>query len=143
MTEQEWLECGNFPSMLMHLRGKVSDRKMRLFAVLLVAASVGVSVLVMHRREETERAKVETAMKDVSALADLVEGYKLDNGDYPKSLTDLTRRQPCGKGPVVEEHALIDPWGRPYRYDPVSIRSDRNRADVWSLGPGGRRWIYN
>ena len=33
MTEQEWLECADLPTMLETLQGKASQRKMRLFAV--------------------------------------------------------------------------------------------------------------
>src|SRR3954451_21755439 len=33
MTESQWLECGEPESMLVHLRGRASSRKLRLFAV--------------------------------------------------------------------------------------------------------------
>jgi hypothetical protein len=33
MTEAEWLTCDDAKPMLEHLRGKVSNRKLRLFAV--------------------------------------------------------------------------------------------------------------
>src|SRR5690349_17711285 len=35
MTEQEWLECGNFHQMLEHFQARASERKLRLLSVAL------------------------------------------------------------------------------------------------------------
>lgn len=73
--------------------------------------------------------------KAVRKLSDCLDAYRLKNGDYPPSLEDLTRQQPGGEEPFVDQRRVTDPWGRPYEYDPGSQMSGMMKARVWSTGP--------
>ncbi len=50
--------------------------------------------------------------------------YKKEHGDFPKSLTEM----------VAKQEDLLDPWGRPYHYDPVGAHNNREVPDIWSDG---------
>jgi hypothetical protein len=82
-------------------------------------------------------AKRDVARADVEALTRAAQAYKVQHGDYPPSLKALTEPQPDGGKPFLEKRSLLDPWGRPYQYDPAGEKNNGFRPDIWSLGPPG------
>jgi hypothetical protein len=75
MTEQEWLECAEPTPMLEFLRGQVSDRKLRLFAV---ACCRRIECLLVERHQ---RASVSVAERHADGVAtdDELEAAQLAN----------------------------------------------------------------
>jgi hypothetical protein len=59
--------------------------------------------------------------------------YKLNNRNFPDNLKTLGESE-GGKPALLEEKDLLDPWGRPYQYDP-SKRSKTGRPLIFSQGP--------
>jgi hypothetical protein len=110
-----------------------------------------------------ERAAINQARAELSALATALEGYKRAYGDYPQNATDaqflqalIGRRGPTGAsmtGKSVIDLAqfttsadpftsvtatLQDPWGRNYRYYYKTSTQWRNPSFVLlSTGPNG------
>jgi general secretion pathway protein G len=84
----------------------------------LVAGWVGFP-LVSHYEE----CKISTARINSQVLADAVEQYKANNGQYPASIEQLTEMQPNGQDPLVPREKIIDPWGKPYHLDPRGLRA--------------------
>lgn len=74
-------------------------------------------------------AKVDVARVQAKLLSDACDAYKVREGIYPESLEVLVQ------GGKVAQEALIDPWGRPYQYNPTGPKNKGLRADVWSQGP--------
>ena len=76
------------------------------------------------------------AKADVVTLAGAVDSYALDHEDeYPRSLEELLP-QPGRRGYLDLEYLPLDPWGRPYGYEPPVPGSARFR--VFTLGKDGR-----
>lgn len=79
-----------------------------------------------------------------SSLSIPLESFRVHTGRYPTSAEGLQalREAPRDlvdrwRGPYLEpanKHALIDPWGQPYRYQSPGVHNPK-RYDVWSLGP--------
>ena len=70
-------------------------------------------------------ARVTTARTQMALLGVALDGYRLDNGNYPVTTQGLdalmTRplRQPAAlnwRGPYLRKAIPLDPWGRPYAY---------------------------
>jgi type II secretory pathway pseudopilin PulG len=77
-------------------------------------------------------------------LEDAVGAYYLDYQKYPESLKELTERLPDGRAAKLPEYSLIDPWGKPYQYEPKNLNPTNNKPRIWSSGePGERRPIAN
>ncbi len=70
-------------------------------------------------------AKADTARTQLQNIANAVELYYLDTGNYPaadKGLDALVMSDgaPGWNGPYLKNQSgLQDPWGRPYRYAPA------------------------
>ncbi|MEN1926165.1 type II secretion system major pseudopilin GspG [Luteimonas qiangzhengi] len=88
-----------------------------------------------------DRARVNLAQAQVQTLVDKVEGYEMDTGTLPGSLSDLVV-QPSGVsgwlGPYATQGELTDPWNTPFEY---RVPGDNRRFDIVSYGadrqPGG------
>lgn len=90
---------------------------------------------VLRYREAVGQAQLEEARKKVMAISQSVLRYQVRNGDYPASLEVLTQPDPDGSPAYLERGALVDPWGRPLKYDRAGPRNKGDRPDVWSDGP--------
>jgi hypothetical protein len=42
-----------------------------------------------------------------------------------------------GGKPLVTVDTLIDPWGKPYKYDPEGKRNGGDVGDTWTVAPDG------
>jgi hypothetical protein len=91
-----------------------------------VTATKGLANLL--KESLTARAKT-----DVKNLEKAAAAYEIQYGVRPNSLFQLTA-PPNGR-PFVEKEALIDPWGRPYLYNPAGLTNRGLKPDIWSLGP--------
>jgi hypothetical protein len=82
--------------------------------ILIVAAVAG---LEMYRWTHSLEGKYGKAKMDLSHLSSAVDAWKAETGSYPDTLQELTQSRD-GKVPYLSEKDLLDPWGRPYGYDP-------------------------
>jgi hypothetical protein len=82
-----------------------------------------------------EQVKISVARIEVRALEQQLQVYKLSNGDYPQNLEALAQPQPSGGAALVPKEKLLDPWKRPYQYNPAGPKNQGLKPDVWSLGP--------
>jgi len=85
--------------------------------------------------KDLAKAKRDLAKYQIETLNIVVEAYKLRHAKYPVSLEVLAQKPPDGKPAMVKPEALIDPWGRPYEYNPAGERNKSIKPDIWSLGP--------
>lgn len=97
-----------------------------------VLAALGVPKLTGHM----ERARVNAAKSDISAISSAISMYELDNGEFPKTLQDLMKdpgNTMNWMGPYMESGLPDDPWGKPYQYK-VTGTHNPHKYDLWSEG---------
>ena len=91
-----------------------------LVVVAIIVMLAGLSTWGYMRYLET--AKSSKAKMDCSHISSAVEAYNIETGNYPGSLQELL--QPVGSKPAyLSDKDLLDPWNRPYSYDPNSRNS--------------------
>jgi len=107
-----------------------------LLIIALLAGYVGPKMF-----DRLELAKVQTAQGQMKALADALNQYRLDNGNYPDEtlgLDALTTRPAAAshwQGPYVKT-LPPDPWGNPYLYK--NPGTPPNDAEIICLGRDGK-----
>jgi general secretion pathway protein G len=101
-------------------------------AIIVMLAGVG-GYYFMQRYEDS---KVQKAKADCMGLSTQVETYKLDTGNYPTSMEQLTQAGPSGSA-YCSPDAIKDPWGKVYQLDPQGQHHKGNKADVFTTTPKG------
>jgi hypothetical protein len=97
----------------------------------------------LARQEEERQAREVRPFADcrrrIQQLTEVVDAYKLNNGEYPTSLQALLQQQPRGGQPFLGGRGdLLDPWGKPMQYDPSGPNNGGKRPDIWTNGPKGK-----
>jgi len=85
-------------------------------------------------------AKLVAARAQVASLKTAVDAFEVDNGFYPRSLTDLVRQPQNAAswhGPYLDQISK-DPWGQDYIYA-CPGKHNPGSYDLSSLGPPGEQ----
>ncbi len=107
----------------------------------LLAGLVGPRLL-----DRLDRSKVTTAEAQIRLLKVGLDSLRLDIGRYPTAEEGLNLMisapndpvlRARWRGPYLEAALPMDPWGRPYQYQPIG--RDPNPIALYSLGADGRR----
>lgn len=99
-------------------------------AILVVLAGVGGVVYMGY----LDKAREDAARVGVTTLEQAVDAYRVNYGDYPADLTVLTQPIEGRPAPLEVKH-LMDPWQRPYVYEPGNRHPSTGRPRIYSMGP--------
>jgi uncharacterized protein (TIGR03067 family) len=90
-------------------------------------------LFVLKRDKKKGDEKTKTARSQLKVLTEAVRTFAVKNsGRFPQSLDELF----VGNPPYLEgKNALINPWGRPYHYDPSGPRNKHRHPDIWTVSP--------
>jgi hypothetical protein len=131
MTEAEWLASADPTTMLAFLRGKASDRRLRLFAVAVYRARLGGGARAAQRAAERV-AKLAERMAEggPTGAADRIDGVY-----FVLFSTGLGAASRLAEHPTVPDHGkcglLRDIFGNPFR--PVTFAPDWRTDTAVSL----------
>jgi general secretion pathway protein G len=100
-------------------------------SIIVILASLGG----MYAFRAYEDAKVNEAKVKAISIAKAAEGFRLNNGNYPNDLNELVH-PPSGR-PYLAPDELVDPWGKPYQFDPAGGHNNGLKADVFTTTPTG------
>jgi len=85
-----------------------------------------------------DAAKKELAQAQVNGpLTQACLTFQVRHNRVPDNLDELVRPDAFGAVFLKDPGQLIDPWGRPYSYDPFGDRNDGLRPDIWTIAPDG------
>ena len=84
-----------------------------------------------------EGSKKDIAQSQVKSLSMLCDLYRIRNGNAPDALQTLMQPDVKGVISVEDPNALLDPWKKPYQYDPSGPRNSGRHADIWTIAPDG------
>ncbi len=123
------------------IRSRALRRGFTLMEVLVVVAILVIlagtaSIFVFRYLDD---ANANRAQADLRTLTAACTAYKIRNGDFPETLTELWQPSDGSTKPYVEsEAALYDPWRRPYQYDPSGPNNGGRNPDIWTTTPDGQ-----
>ena len=107
--------------------------------VLVILATLA-AIVIPKMAGRSKQAQVTAAKADISSIEMALDSFEVDNGYYPKSLTDLND-QPANaanwKGPYLKKSVPLDPWGNNYIYENPG-KHGNSGYDLLSGGPDGR-----
>jgi general secretion pathway protein G len=105
-------------------------------AIIVVLAGIGGFYLL----PQLGKAKENLDFSQTHKIAEACDTYKLNNGDYPQNLQQLTEH--VGNNPPILEASALVPQSVPggqFGYDPSGAHNNGLRVDVWIDTPSGVR----
>jgi general secretion pathway protein G len=100
-------------------------------AIIVILAGAGGYIYMSH----LENAKKDLAKTGAMALDQQVNAYRVRHGDYPPDLLTLTQPGSDGTPAALESKVLLDPWSRPYVYEPANLHPLTRKPHIYSEGP--------
>jgi general secretion pathway protein G len=89
------------------------------------------------------QARVDRAKMDIKTIEKAVVNFQTKHGVWPQDLNVLCQQDEYGNPPVLDAKQIIDPWNRPYTYNPGSFTSRGNVPLISSGGPTGNSQNLN
>ena len=116
-------------------------RAFTLVEMLLVVTIIGIlaALVIPKIVGRSEQARTTAAHADISSIKTALDAFEVDNGFYPKSLTDLVQSPSNAKnwhGPYLDK-VPTDPWGNNYVYYNPG-KHNANSFDLLSIGPDAK-----
>jgi general secretion pathway protein G len=113
-----------------------SLRAVFLLVVFLMVIFVALSPRIIIQNNYRENAREDVAKSQIQSLTQAVQIHRLNVGHFPETLDELTKPW-AGHSAILDGDALKDPWGGPYKYDPLGPRNGGKVPDIWTDGPKG------
>lgn len=128
-------------------RDRADERGFTLLEMLVVLVIIGLVVGLVGTQlfGRLDRSKVTAAETQIKLLKSSLDTMRLDLGRYPDATEGLAllvtppadaalRRR--WTGPYVDGQVPVDPWGRPYQYDPRPAAN--GPMTLYSMGADGK-----
>jgi general secretion pathway protein G len=130
------------------VKGRVSKQcGFTLIEIMVVVVIIGVLIglVAPNILGRVDEARITAARADLATLAQALDMYRIDNGNYPTTDQGLEAlvEKPSGSpeprnwnpdGYLKKARLPRDPWGSPYRYIGLTART----YEMYSLGADGR-----
>lgn len=85
---------------------------------------------------KVDSSRVKTAETQIQMLSSALDTYRLDVGNYPKSLDGLRKNDHNNwDGPYLPKDVPLDPWGNEYQYN--NPGTEGRDYDLFSYGKDG------
>lgn len=135
----------NVMTMRLNKRNQVNQRGFTLLEIMVVIVILGIlaSMVVPNLMGSQERANVQKAVSDITALETSLSMYKMDNYNYPtteqglEALITETDIEPLPRRFPEDGYVKRlpnDPWGNEYQ---LLNPGENGKYDVFSMGPDG------
>src|SRR6185369_272807 len=95
-------------------------------------------LLEMWVKEGDRRGKEEIALAQIRLLDTAVNNYRMHYKKLPVGLQALAEVDPDRGAAILDDEALIDPWGRGFRYDAAGPKNKGTKPDIWTTDPSGK-----
>jgi hypothetical protein len=92
-----------------------------------------VPIVLTNRTPAQEKEdKVKLARTYIKTIEQVLAVYQLKYGHYPAKLKTLVE----GPRPYfAKPEAILDPWGKPWEYNPAGKRNKGKKPDLWTVTP--------